>query len=65
MSDGQFFPGWDEEEEYSDMVREQARLKARFCLATGIAPSEYDNLTVLEIQEFAKEHERQNKKSKG
>lgn len=33
--------------------REQADRKARFCLATGVAPSEYDRLTQWEIEAFA------------
>lgn len=59
---GQFFPGYDAKEEALEALTEQAKHKARFCLATGIAPSEYDNLTLLEIQEFTKEFERQNRK---
>lgn len=62
---GQFFPGYDAKEEANEAMREQAKQKARFCLATGIAPSEYDNLTMLEIQEFSKEFERQNRKKGG
>lgn len=59
---GQFYANWDEDEAYEDAVKEQARQKARFCLATGIAPSEYDNLTIIEINEFSREFERQNKR---
>lgn len=62
MSEGKFFPGYDEEENYYDVLREQAKYKAKFCLATGISPSEYENLTRIEIEEFIKEVNRQSKK---
>lgn len=35
---------------------EEARAKAEFCLITGIAPSEYDALTDLEIHAFIEVH---------
>lgn len=57
---GQFH--YDEKEELRDTIRGQAKNKAKFCLATGIAPSEYDNLTQVEIQEFIKEANRMNKR---
>jgi hypothetical protein len=39
-------------------VREaQAERMARFCLATGIAPSEYKDLTLEEVRAFVKEIE--------
>ena len=44
------------------IMREQAKAKANFCLVTGVSPSEYDELTQIEIQEFIKEYERLNKK---
>lgn len=65
MEEGLFFPGYDPKAEYEDLLVEQAKFKARFCLATGIAPSEYDNLTQIEINEFVKEFNRQNKKKGG
>jgi len=34
------------------MARERAKDKAAFCLATGVQPSEYDNLTQYEITAF-------------
>lgn len=36
--------------------------KAEFCLATGIAPSEYDNLTQVEVEAFIKVFNKMNKK---
>jgi hypothetical protein len=44
------------------IAEEQAADKARFCLATGVAPSEYDNLTQTEINAFIKEANRRSKK---
>lgn len=32
--------------------------KAKFCLSTGIAPSEYDAMTDLEVEIFTEEHNR-------
>ena len=60
--DGRFFPSYNAKELKEDAIRESAKHKARFCLATGIAPSEYDNLTLVEVEEFSKELERQNRK---
>lgn len=37
---------------------QQAQRKAAFCLATGVQPSEYDAMTVLEIGAFTEEHNR-------
>lgn len=37
------------------IAEEQAKDKARFCLATGVPPSEYDNLTQIEINAFIEE----------
>lgn len=34
------------------IARERAKDKAEFCLATGVQPSEYDNLTQYEINAF-------------
>lgn len=49
--------------EYEDLVKTQAEQKAQFCLRLGIAPSEYDGLTQVEIEAFIKEFNRQaNKK---
>jgi exonuclease I len=36
--------------------------QAEFCLATGIAPSEYKNLTINEKAAFIKVHNRNNKR---
>lgn len=55
----EFFPGYDEDEEYLEVLKEQAKDKARFCLSTGVPPSEYDQLTQIEINEFIKEANRQ------
>jgi len=41
-----------------------AENKARFCLRLQIAPSEYDNLTMREINAFWKEAEKIAKESK-
>lgn len=43
-------------------MEEQAEDKASFCLATGVAPSEYDKLTALERRFFIKVHNKNNKK---
>lgn len=53
---------YDEEEELHDTIRDQAKRKAQFCLATGVQPSEYDNLTTIEINEFIREANRRSKK---
>lgn len=53
-------PDWPVE--YADLVKTQAQLKAEFCLRTGVAPSEYDNLTQIEIEAFVKEFNRMNRK---
>lgn len=37
------------------IAKERAAEKARFCLATGVQPSEYDNLTQYEINAFIDE----------
>lgn len=31
-----------------------AREKAEFCIVTGIAPSEYDKMTGIELEQFTK-----------
>lgn len=36
----------------------EAERKAHFCLALGIAPSEYDALTETEVAAFIREHNR-------
>lgn len=38
-----------------------ARRQAIFCLATGISPSEYKKLTLVEFTQFAEQLERLNK----
>ena len=53
---------YDPDEEYLDLLKSQAKAKAEFCLATGIPPSEYDELTQIEINEFIKEANRRAKK---
>lgn len=45
-----------------EIAREQAVAKAEFCLATGIAPSEYDQLTQHEIKAFVDQANRNAKK---
>lgn len=57
-----FFPGYDEESEYLDVLKERAKEKAKFCLATGVQPSEYDELTQIEINAFIAEANRQARK---
>ena len=42
-------------EDEFQILRQQAKEKAQFCLATGIAPSEYDQLTQIEIAAFIDE----------
>lgn len=49
-------------EEQYEVMREQAEAKATFCLGLGIAPSEYDELTQIEIAAFIKVHKKANKK---
>lgn len=51
-------------EDIREIAKERARDKASFCLATGIAPSEYDNLTQYEIEAFVREANRRAAKSK-
>ncbi len=41
------------------MTEAQAERMARFCLASGIAPSEYKQLKLIEMTAIAKEIERQ------
>lgn len=49
--------------EPSEHVLEELRAKAEFCLNTGIAPSEYDEMTDLERAVFTEVHnERVNRK---
>jgi len=50
-------PDW--KVEYADLLETQAKMKAEFCLRLGVAPSEYDNLTQLEIEAFIEEFNRQ------
>lgn len=38
--------------------REALLAKAEFCLATGVAPSEYDNLTDDEVDAFVEVYEK-------
>jgi hypothetical protein len=35
-----------------ELARERAQRKAIFCLATGVAPSEYEDLTGFEVAAF-------------
>lgn len=35
-----------------DRVTEYRRTRAEFCIATGVQPSEYDNLTQADISAF-------------
>lgn len=57
-----FFDSFDEQELYTDLLIEQARAKAKFCLATGVQPSEYDELSQIEINEFIREANKRAKK---
>lgn len=34
------------------IAKDNAKAKAEFCIATGVHPSEYDNLTQYEINAF-------------
>lgn len=45
-------------------MKEQAEAKADFCLGLGIAPSEYDQLTQIEIAAFLKVHKDRAEKAK-
>lgn len=58
----QFFPSFDRAELVAELLREQAAQKAEFCLATGISPSEYEELTQVEINAFIAEANRRAKK---
>lgn len=51
-------------EEVYDVMKEQAEAKADFCLGLGIAPSEYDQLTQIEIAAFLKVHKDRAEKAK-
>lgn len=53
---------YDPAEEYIELLEAQAKEKAQFCLATGVQPSEYDELTQYEINAFIKEANRRAKK---
>lgn len=44
------------------IMKERAKEKAAFCLATGVQPSEYDNLTQYEINAFIAEVNKRAKK---
>lgn len=39
----------------AEILRDQAKAKAEFCLATGVQPSEYDGLSQIEIDAFVKQ----------
>ena len=39
----------------SDVVEDELRRKAQFCLKTGVQPSEYDDMTEDEIRIFIEE----------
>lgn len=58
----EFFPAFDRDEIMGDLLREHAKQKAQFCLATGISPSEYEELTQIEINAFIAEANRRAKK---
>ena len=57
-----FFPSFDRNELLAELTREHAKQKAQFCLATGVQPSEYDELTQIEINAFIAEANRRAKK---
>lgn len=42
------------------LAQQQARFMANFCLATGVQPSEFKQLTMVEVQAFIDEYERMN-----
>lgn len=56
-----FFEAYDPAQLALEAMQESARKKAEFCLATGVQPSEYDELTMIEIEEFIKAANRRNK----
>lgn len=45
-----------------EIAEEQAEFKAMFCLATGVAPSEFELLSPIERRAFLREVERRNRK---
>ena len=53
---------YDPTAEYIELLEAQAKEKAQFCLATGVQPSEYEELTQYEINAFIKEANRRAKK---
>lgn len=57
-----FFPAYDRDELRHALMIEHAKQKAQFCLATGVQPSEYEELTQIEINEFIAEANRRAKK---
>lgn len=59
---GAFFDAYNENELLDDVLKDQASEKAKFCLATGVQPSEYDNLTQYEINAFVTEANKRAKK---
>lgn len=40
----------------TEAAEDAAREKARFCLRTGVQPSEYDAMTETEVAAFVEEH---------
>jgi hypothetical protein len=56
---GNFF--YDEQDELAETLDQQAEKKAEFCLVTGIAPSEYEELTIREIEAFVRVYKRLHK----
>ena len=60
-----FFDAYDEKGLLTDVLKDQAEDKAKFCLATGVQPSEYDKLTQYEINAFVTEANKRAKKGNG
>lgn len=52
-------PDW---EDVLDIMEDQAEEMAWFCLGTGIAPSEYRQLTRIEVAAFVKVQTKMNKR---
>jgi hypothetical protein len=52
------------DEDTLELMAEQAEEMAWFCLNTGIAPSEYKQMTLMEVNAFVKVHNKINKERK-
>lgn len=47
-----YFEDFNPDEERYNIIVDNAKRMAQFCLATGVQPSEYRNLTQYEIEAF-------------